>query len=49
VLKLPRDALQIADCRTVVLFGLVLMVLPLAAMCFFDDDKTLGSRSEAIT
>jgi hypothetical protein len=32
----------------VLLAGLVAMLLPLALMCFFDDDKTLGLLSESL-
>lgn len=37
------------DCRAVLLAGLASMVAPLAVACMFDDDATLGRRSEALT
>ncbi len=40
--------LQAGTCRVVLLAGLVAMLLPLALMCFFDDDKTLGLLSESL-
>lgn len=39
---------QAGTCRVVLLAGLVAMLLPLALMCFFDDDKTLGLLSESL-
>ncbi|KAK9820228.1 hypothetical protein WJX72_007681 [[Myrmecia] bisecta] len=39
---------NIADCRLVLLAGLVAMLIPLASICFFDDDKGLGHHSEAV-
>lgn len=33
----------------VVLAGLVMLVPPLIMMLFFDDDRTLGIHSEAVT
>jgi hypothetical protein len=39
---------QADTCRLVLLAGLVAMLLPLALMCFFDDDKTLGLLSESL-
>lgn len=35
-------------CRLVLLAGLITMLLPLALMCFFDDDNTLGLLSESL-
>lgn len=40
--------LQVSECRIVLLTGLGLMLAPIALMCFFDDDLTLGKASEAI-
>ena len=37
------------DCRAVLLAGLASMAPPLAVACMFDDDATLGRRSEALT
>jgi MFS family permease len=39
---------EAGTCRVVLLAGLVAMLLPLALMCFFDDDKTLGLLSESL-
>lgn len=39
----------VGDCRSVVAGGLALMVVPLALMTLFDDDKALGHHSEATT
>ena len=39
--------LQAPDCRIVLLVGLSLMTVPVAVMCFFNDDRSLGESSEA--
>ena len=39
--------LQVPDCRIVLLVGLSLMIVPVAVMCCFNDDKSLGESSEA--
>lgn len=40
--------LQERTCRIVVIVGLVMMALPLALLCFADDDKCLGLSSESL-
>ena len=40
--------LQLSECRVVLLTGLGLMLGPIATLCFFDDDQTLGKTSEAV-
>lgn len=42
------DSWKVSECRIVLLTGLGLMLAPIALMCFFDDDLTLGKASEAI-
>ena len=42
-------AMQADACVVVVLAGLILMVPPLILMTMFDDDRTLGIHSEAVT
>lgn len=44
----PATAVQADTCRLVLLAGLITMLLPLALMCFFDDDNTLGLLSESL-
>lgn len=39
--------LQVPDCRIVLLVGLSLMIVPVAVMCCFNDDRSLGESSEA--
>ena len=39
--------LQVPDCRVVLLVGLSLMIVPVAVMCCFNDDRSLGDSSEA--
>ena len=39
--------LQVLDCRIVLLVGLSLMIVPVAVMCCFNDDRSLGESSEA--